>query len=176
MKIMVLLGSPRRNKSTGMMADAFAEGARGAGHEVEVIHVGAPNADFRPCIACNWCHGKGEGACVQKDDMQQVLAKLDGTDMIVFATPIYNWAFTPQMHAVVTRFFCRLGKPMPPYYGLIMTSADEDPYKGALYEYEMSVEEAFKGKSLGVVTSHGAENKTEAALARAREFGASLAV
>lgn len=40
MNILVLNGSPRANGSTAAMVQAFAEGAREAGHEVTVIPVG----------------------------------------------------------------------------------------------------------------------------------------
>ena len=39
MKVLILNGSPRK-ENTAAMVDAFAEGAKAAGHEAEILHVG----------------------------------------------------------------------------------------------------------------------------------------
>ena len=63
MKIAVFNGSPRK-ENTFAMVEAFKEGAVAAGHEVEVYHVG--QMKIAGCLGCEYCHTKGEGACVQK--------------------------------------------------------------------------------------------------------------
>ena len=40
-------------------------------------------------FACEYCHGKGHGKCVQKDDMQTIYTELRDTEMLVLAAPIY---------------------------------------------------------------------------------------
>jgi len=45
MKITVLMGSPNRNGSTGILVENFKRGAEEAGHSVEVIDV--CHADIR---------------------------------------------------------------------------------------------------------------------------------
>ena len=70
MKIAVLNGSPKVG-NTAAMVNAFAEGAKEAGHEVEILHVG--KMKIGGCLACEYCHTKGEGKCVQKDDMEKVM-------------------------------------------------------------------------------------------------------
>ena len=82
MKITVLNGSPRKTNTTAMV-DAFAEGAKEAGHEVEVLQVG--RMKIAGCMACEYCHTTGEGQCVQKDDWQKVQPAFEDCDMIVFA-------------------------------------------------------------------------------------------
>ena len=72
MKITILNGSPRK-QNTAAMVEAFAEGAKAAGHEVETLQVG--KLKIGGCLACEYCHGKGEGKCVQKDDMEKVMVK-----------------------------------------------------------------------------------------------------
>ena len=61
MKIAILNGSPRK-ANTAKMCEAFAEGARGAGHEAEIIQVG--KMQINGCKGCEYCHTKGEGKCV----------------------------------------------------------------------------------------------------------------
>ncbi len=85
MKIAVLNGSPKVG-NTAAMVDAFTKGAREAGHEVEILHVG--RMKINGCLACEYCHGKGEGKCVQKDDMEKVMPAYKEADMVVFASPI----------------------------------------------------------------------------------------
>ena len=51
MKIAILNGSPRA-KNTAAMINAFAEGAKEAGHEVEIQHVG--KMKINGCLACAW--------------------------------------------------------------------------------------------------------------------------
>ena len=69
MKITILNGSPRK-ENTAAMAEAFAEGAREAGHEVEILQVG--KMKINGCLGCGYCHDKGEGNCIQKDDLEKI--------------------------------------------------------------------------------------------------------
>ena len=78
-------GSPKVG-NTAAMVNAFAEGAKEAGHEVEILHVG--KMKINGCLACEYCHTKGEGKCVQKDDMEKVMPAYKEADMVVFASPI----------------------------------------------------------------------------------------
>ena len=107
MKIAILNGSPRK-ENTAAMVEAFAEGAREAGHEVDILHVG--KMKINGCLGCEFCHTKGEGKCVQKDDMEKVMPAYLESDMIVFATPIYYFDMTAQLSAAIQRVYC-IGKP-----------------------------------------------------------------
>ena len=87
MNILVLNGSPRPQGDTAKMVSVFREAAEKAGHSVKAFPVCRMN--IRGCLACEFCHGKGQGACAQKDDMQEIYACLRETDMLVLASPIY---------------------------------------------------------------------------------------
>ena len=80
MRILVLNGSPRPNGSTKGMVEAFREGAVTAGHQVDVVDV--CRLKIGGCLACEYCHTKGHGSCVQKDDMQEVYALLKEAEML----------------------------------------------------------------------------------------------
>ena len=100
MKIIVFQASPNRRGSTYALADAFWQGAAGAGHAVELIDVA--HTDIRPCLGCVHCGY--EGPCVQKDDMGDIRQKILNADMIVFATPLYYYGMSAQLKILVDRF------------------------------------------------------------------------
>ena len=71
MNILVLNGSPRPNGSTAGMIKTFKTEAESAGHTVNTVDVCRKN--IHGCLACEYCHGKGDGECSQKDDMSETL-------------------------------------------------------------------------------------------------------
>jgi hypothetical protein len=84
MKITIFNGSPRK-QNTAAMVDAFAQGAKEAGHEIEILHVG--KMKIAGCLGCEYCHTKGEGKCIQKDDMDKVMPAYLESDM---SFPIFH--------------------------------------------------------------------------------------
>ena len=85
MKIAVFNGSPRK-ENTAAMVKAFCEGAESAGHTVEEYHVG--RMKIAGCLGCEYCHTKGDGVCIQKDDLEKIMPAYKEADVIVFASPI----------------------------------------------------------------------------------------
>ncbi len=103
MRILALNGSPRPNGNTKGMVEAFREGAATAGHQVDVVDV--CRLKINGCLACEYCHTKGQGTCVQKDDMQKVYALLKEAEMLVIASPIYYHGISGQLKCVIDRFY-----------------------------------------------------------------------
>ena len=110
MTIIVLMGSPNRNGSTGMLVENFKKGAEESGHSVEVIDV--CHANIHPCTGCVKCGY--EGPCVQNDDVEQIRKKLLSSDMVVFATPLYYYGMTAQLKTVVEPLLCLQQQFKPP--------------------------------------------------------------
>ena len=102
MRILVLNGSPRPKGNTKQMVDAFREGAESAGHQVDVIDV--CKKKIAGCLACEYCHTKGNGVCIQKDDMQEVYPLLGEADMLIIASPIYYHGVSGQLKCTLDRF------------------------------------------------------------------------
>ena len=65
MNILILQGSPRANGNTAWMAEEYKKAAEAAGHQVTLVNVSKKN--IAGCLACEYCHNKGNGACIQKD-------------------------------------------------------------------------------------------------------------
>lgn len=108
-KIVVLLGSPRKNGNTEKLANAFIRGAESAGHQVTKFSV--VDTKVNGCTGCDYCVSHG-GQCVQKDGMQPVYEALMQADILVFASPVYYFGWTAQLKAMVDRFYA-LGSRLP---------------------------------------------------------------
>ncbi len=100
-KILIINGSPRMNGNTRTLAEAFASGARAAGHEVQFFD--AVKANFGGCHADRSCEERG--ACGLKDEAQDMHAYLRWADMVVFASPVYWNGFTSQIKRAVDRLY-----------------------------------------------------------------------
>ena len=170
MKIAVLNGSPRK-ETTSAMVQAFREGAEAAGHVVEEYQVG--RMKIAGCLACEYCHTKGEGACIQKDDLEKILPAYKEADMIVFASPIYYFTMSAQIEAAIQRVYC-IGKPLKDKKAaLLLTSGSPGVYDAAIAQYKGYT--AYTGiADAGVITSNGEENGSEAKLYEVREFAKAL--
>ena len=170
MKITILNGSPRK-ENTAAMVDAFAEGAKAAGHQVEVLHVG--RMKIAGCLGCEYCHGKGEGKCVQKDDMEKVIPAYQDADMVVYASPIYYFGMTAQISAAIQRIYCIGKPPKATKAALLLSSGVAGSTGGAIATYKGMV--SFMGlEDVGVCELSGDENKSEEKLAAIRDFAAKL--
>ncbi len=172
MNILVLNGSPRVNGNTAALVDAFAQGAAEAGHKVTVVEV--CKKKIAGCLACEYCHTKGNGKCIQQDDMQEIYPVLEEAEMIVLASPVYYHSFTGQLQCAINRIYA-LDKPKNlKKAALILSSGSDHVYCGAIYEYQNSFLNYLKLEDMGIYSAYGKQNKTEEKLNELREFGKSL--
>lgn len=105
MKIMTILGSPRRRGNTAAALDIFEAAMREAKHKVERVVLG--DVTVKPCVSC-WTCMKSQDApgCAIKDDAPKLFERMMAADAIVYATPLYCWSFTAQMKALIDRHVC----------------------------------------------------------------------
>ena len=170
MKILVLNGSPRPRGDTAKMIRAFREGAEAAGHQVTVFDV--CRMEIRGCLACEYCHGKGQGKCVQQDDMGKISGALQDADMLVLASPIYYHNISGQLKCVIDRFYAPLYPKAPEKLrkvAMFLSSGDAEMYDGARFSYKVDFLGYLGLEDGGVITNHD-EDFAEAA----RRLGAAL--
>ena len=175
MQILVLNGSPRPEGNIKKMIDAFKEGARSKGHQIDVVDV--CRKQIGGCMACEHCHTKGKGICVQKDDMQEVYELLNQAEMLVLASPIYYHGISGQLKCTIDRFYAAAYPSRPPRLkkvAMFLSSGDADMYDGAIFSLEGDFAGYLDLENMGVFTAHGRENGSPAKLRELREFGASL--
>ena len=172
MKILILNGSPRPNGNTAAMVDAFLEGAKDNGHEITVVQV--CRKKIAGCLACEYCHTKGNGKCVQQDDMQEVYPLLDEAEMIILASPVYYHSFTGQLQCAINRIYA-LDKPKNlKKAALFLSSGSDNVFGGAIYEYENSFLDYLKLENMGIFTAFDKQNKAEEKMRELFDFGRNL--
>ncbi|MEA2270137.1 MAG: hypothetical protein QOC64_2747 [Solirubrobacteraceae bacterium] len=138
MEVLVISSSPRRDGNSFRLADATAEGAREAGHDVHLVHLDDHMTAFlRDCRRCR----DADGRCTIDDGYERLLReRVLGADAIVFATPVYWYGVSGQLKTFFDRLFCFIAASEPDSeafvagivrkrLGLVMSS--EETYPGA---------------------------------------------
>ncbi len=102
MKILAINGSPRgKNSNTDKLLIPFLQGAQAGNADVEEIYLSQKN--IKGCQGCFACWVKTPGKCILKDDMPELLDKVNMADVIIFATPLYDFGMSGQMKIFVDR-------------------------------------------------------------------------
>ena len=171
MKILILNGSPTKDGNTVALVNAFKEGAESQAHEVTVLNVA--HKKVNGCLACEYCHGSGNGKCVQKDDMQEIYPYLMEAEMVVFASPIYYFTMSAQLEAVIQRFYAFNHPPKAKYSALLLSSYSPGVYTASIAQYKDMI--GYMGiTDKGIVVADNSTNKTPAKLAEAKALGSGL--
>ena len=99
-KILLVSASPRKDGNSDLLCNEFMRGAKEAGHDAEKIRLAEKNINY--CTGCCSCIGN-QGACVQRDDMNDIFPKLLAADILVLATPVYFRSMNGQMKTFLDR-------------------------------------------------------------------------
>ena len=176
-KVVVLIGSVRKNGNTELLANRFIEGA-GKNNQVEVISVSEYNVS--PCIGCNSCFSRENNACFNDDDMSIIYEKLANADVVVIASPVYFYGISAQLKAIVDR----LHTPMRNSFnikklGLLLVGAAEleNLFDPIIMQYRM-VCDFFHLEDAGMVLVRGVKEKGDITgrpeMEKAYELGLSI--
>jgi multimeric flavodoxin WrbA len=122
--VLIIETSPRKGGNSDQLAEQFAQGAREAGNNVEVISLADKEINFcKGCLSC-----VKTLRCFMRDDADAIRAKMREADVIVWATPIYYYSVSGQMKTMIDR--------TNPLYGddykfrdiyLLATAAEDEP-------------------------------------------------
>ena len=121
-KVVVISTSLRPGSNSHQLAEQFAEGAKSAGHEVELISLRGKEIKF--CIGCLKC--QETGACVFKDDVPAIMESVLNADVVCWATPIYYYEMSGQMKTLIDRMNAMYPKDYKFRDIYLLTTAAED--------------------------------------------------
>ena len=121
-KVLVISTSVRGNSNSEKLAEAFADGAKAAGNEVELVSLKDKTIAFcKGCLAC-----QQTGHCVIKDDANAITDKMLEADVVVWATPIYYYEMSGQMKTMIDRANSLFPKDYKFRDVYLLTAAAED--------------------------------------------------
>lgn len=104
MRVVILNGARNPKGQTVRAARALAEGAIGAGADVEQVLL--PPLRLERCRQCNddgWGLCRKEGRCIIEDDLAGLVEKIAGADAAIFATPVYFSDLSESLRAFLDR-------------------------------------------------------------------------
>ena len=99
MKVLGILGSPRKSGNTELLLEEALKGAEAEGAEVERLRL--TDYNIIPCKECLACFK--DGNCIILDDMAKIYPKLLEADIIVLASPIFFYGVTAWAKALIDR-------------------------------------------------------------------------
>jgi len=102
MKILGIMGSPRKGGNTDRLLDAALEEAGTQGFSTKKILLAEKR--IAPCDGCLQCAKTGR--CVIRDDMQEIYLDMLESRGIIWATPVYYWSMSAQTKTVMDRTYC----------------------------------------------------------------------
>lgn len=175
-KVLVISSTFRNSGNSLMLAEAFADGARKAGNDVELVPLKGKKIEF--CLGCLTCQKTKK--CVIKDDAPAITEKMKNADVIAFATPVYYYAMSGQLKTMLDRanpLFADDYKFRDIY--LLATAAEDDDsaVDGTLNGIEGWISCFEKAKLKGVVRGVGATDAgtvAEEKLEEARKMGGKI--
>ncbi len=102
MKIFVLNGSPKRERSDTMrITRAFLDGMNETEPQaVHTIHVIDKQIEY--CTGCFSCMRNG-GTCVHDDDMREILEEILASDLLIWSFPLYCYGMPAPLKALLDR-------------------------------------------------------------------------
>ncbi len=181
--VLVLLGSPRKNGNSAILAEQIILGAKASKAKVETVYLHGKN--IAPCSACMSCQKKNSKGCRLQDDMQEIYPKLVEAEAWVIASPVYWFTVSAQTKIFMDRCFALPAYHKDPFRGkriaIAMTYGDTDPFNSGCINALRTFQDAFRytessliGMVYGSAMEAGAIRSDEKVMQEAFQLGQKL--
>ncbi len=106
MRIMTILGSPRRRGNTAKVLGWIEKRFKAEGHEVDSANI--LDYDVQGCGECMSCKKGTVELCSIADDANALYRRMATADLVLIASPIFCWGFPAQIKGLIDRMFCMM--------------------------------------------------------------------
>ncbi len=115
MNLLTIIGSPRKGKSTDMLADKAIEGVISKLPDCKVKKIHLIEHDIKYCKNCLSCRdsktNEPVAKCSIRDDMDYIKEDILNSDLLIFGTPVHMGYATAVMMTFLERICWTFGKP-----------------------------------------------------------------
>jgi len=103
-KIVLIVGSPRKNKSCNFLIDKAIEGIKSVSDDIEVVKIQISDYKIIPCNGCDSClRPPNDCPLSDEDDMKELEKQVLGASAIMIAAPNYFGSVSSQIKAFIDR-------------------------------------------------------------------------
>ncbi len=101
MKLLAVMGSPRKNGNTARLLKIIQENSP-KGWETQIIYLS--DYEISGCTGCSHCQMDTDHfTCVQQDDGNLLLGKIRDADAVLYGTPLYGHNYSGQLKIFLDR-------------------------------------------------------------------------
>ena len=113
MEFYIINGSPRKKYNTYQLLEKASEGIsdelkkQDCDEDINIHHIHLYDLNYKGCKSCFHCKrigGKYYAQCPIKDDLRELIPKMQNADGIVFGSPIYFGEITGELRSFFERF------------------------------------------------------------------------
>ena len=98
-KLVGIVGSPRKHGNTEIIIKEVLKTAEGEGAKTELIHL--TDFNLKPCDACKSC--KVTKTCIINDDVEKLFNLIEMSDGVVIGSPVYFYSVSAQTKIFMDR-------------------------------------------------------------------------
>ena len=106
MRIMTILGSPRRRGNTAKVLGWIEKQFHADGHAVDSANI--LDYDVQGCGECMSCKKGTVELCSVSDDGNALYRRMVAADLVLIAAPVFCWGFPAQIKGLIDRMYCMM--------------------------------------------------------------------
>lgn len=110
MKILAIIGSPRKSGHSSFIIDKIEEKIKSLG-DVDFERIYLTDANLELCRGCGVCIVKGEENCPHKEGIKDIENKILGSDGVIFISPVYAVNMTALLKNFLDRTAYTMHRP-----------------------------------------------------------------
>jgi multimeric flavodoxin WrbA len=183
-KVLALMGSPRKKGNSATLANQIIKGTKSTGASVDKVFLN--ERDISPCQACYACQRTDSRGCAIDDEMQPIYRKLVKSDAWIITSPVYWFTMSAQTKIFIDRCFALLAYKNHAFKGkriaIAMSYGDADPFISGCANALRTFQDAFNyagativGMVYGSAEKPGEITSNTALMKQAKMLGKKLA-